>query len=1253
MTTSQPVPRVLISGGSPSLSVPPGLPLRLHAEAHLSACFPAELADGATMRFQWTAQGGGPVPRWERAGPLDQTLALQFFSSELKAGWASTPPGGWGRIAPAGWDSINRTGRVLYLPGSSLVAGENYSLTVSAYVESGRHPHEDGVLAASADVQLLVRQPSVHATINGCDRMVHRDETVTLIVDTERFPAGDGWRHVWLCMPSPCAVNGSDLERSLLVDVESGHSGHGTEATLTFDANDLHPAAANLPLANFTFVFVAQSSTGLERVHDVCELQFAHTTAPSLHRFPSDDGLQLRIHPVDAPTSTGRHNPGAHLVLRGELAVRNGTQTAGVAVTGQGALLEWSAFPPVSGMVIGWRGGELILPAGSLGGGGGVYTFWLHARHAAGEAAAAGASLTIEVNEPPQHVEGGGGALSVSPRIGEALATAFSLRAAGWSDVPDDLPLSYRFEQLYGTAHASAPSVAPLADKSLARILTTSLPPGCTAVRVVVSDVHGCNAEPAEVRLTVRGDAHWVDAAARSTRSLAAMQRAIAVGAAAEALALGHAVGISLANFTQGSDPRISELHPAAWYRAELLNAQVLGLRVSDASVATLPPPDSPEGDSTQVPVAMQREEWAAWRLAGHAPLRAQLITALVDVSRLHPPSEVELLMHALSLDAALSSPSELSGRHDTLQLGLAHAEWLLSQSRVLGLPADLQAPLANALSHLLSAIVSAPLLYALSAPGAEGTPALTPRFHWPLLIDGREEISRSAESVVSLVPDSWHGAPRQVAAFAGRAEEGVSYARLPVTGLSFAALSVTAWVRVGRQMADWVSLWSFGAPDFFRCDLSNSGDAQLWSDTNPTARVSSAYGSPQLTLRDGRWHHLAAVYDQARKSVALYVDGLRLRGTYSGADGARFSPQEGALEPRELAIGHSPWSHPRAVTDVRIADVKLWNGVLSQAHISEEVAAAGGSSPPPPPPSPPPPDGAQFAPETASKALGRAKLSSAALVGLAVELGRQVLTGAAVGESPRGFSSALIRGSLQRHVGLSLAGASLSLSLPHAAAPTMVRLPASLQLSVPPPPPQPVSSSTRRRSLAAAQLNGLDYETLDVLLVSYGVDLYAWRSDGAYAAHAISDVVSLLVFDSAGSAVRLATPSEPLRWDVPITSAQPWRDDDIPNPTSRDAVGSNASGANTSADAQCYGWPAATCNRHGQCTAGRCACQSNFVDQDCRRAPERPSTPALARPAHLPCHACHACRLAASHIRRVWLCLLERPLRSSHIRPL
>ena len=80
--------------------------------------------------------------------------------------------------------------------------------------------------------------------------------------------------------------------------------------------------------------------------------------------------------------------------------------------------------------------------------------------------------ITIVVNVPPS-----GGSFSVAPPRGEALVTPFRFLALGWTDEPQDLPLSYRFayQIMSGQPELEVGSL------STSNTIVTDLPPGLSS----------------------------------------------------------------------------------------------------------------------------------------------------------------------------------------------------------------------------------------------------------------------------------------------------------------------------------------------------------------------------------------------------------------------------------------------------------------------------------------------------------------------------------------------------------------------------------------------------------------------------------------------------------------------------------------------------------------------------------------------------------------------------------------------------
>ena len=433
-------------------------------------------------------------------------------------------------------------------------------------------------------------------------------------------------------------------------------------------------------------------------------------------------------------------------------------------------------------------------------------------------------------------------------------------------------------------------------------------------------------------------------------------------------------------------------------------------------------------------------------------------------------------------------------------------------------------------------------------------------------------------------------------------------------------------------------------------CELSYSADPQLWSSSsNPSARVSTAYSTtPKTTLRDGGWHHLAAVYDGARRTASLYVDGQRLVGTFASSTGLAFTPA--FTPPQSFAFGHSPWTSADVHTDVTLRDLRVWGGALLPEQVTAEVAAFGVSSPPPPAPSPPhfdsAQDGAQVAPLSPTDALETARAASVGLISSLEMFTALLLRGRLAGEPPLVLATPKLHVMALRATVASLRATNLTLPLSYApTTPLHVALPPRLQL----------------RDAASGALVPED-TLVDVALVAWGMEMHGWRpgwrlgigtlSDGPIASTLLNastlSNVSMLSVRAVADGARLSlhtTDDEPISVSIPVAEA-PWplgsaaegarmhslqEDEELLArarhsaallrlsggasswaSSSSTAVGSNgttilsvAVGTGTTttsvaAEPECYGAPLNTCNERGACVYGHCVCEVGYVGANC-----------------------------------------------------
>jgi len=138
-----------------------------------------------------------------------------------------------------------------------------------------------------------------------------------------------------------------------------------------------------------------------------------------------------------------------------------------------------------------------------------------------------------------------------------------------------------------------------------------------------------------------------------------------------------------------------------------------------------------------------------------------------------------------------------------------------------------------------------------------------------------------------------------------------------------------------------WVNLSHLGGYQTFVSQDGNQVSGfylQLRGDTGRFAFTRIAYDSPKalgtiasassIVPQSGVWYHLAGVYDAARQTISLYVNG-RLQQTQS------FVPNWQASGP--LAVGRAKYAgNPVDFVSGRIDDVRTYLGVLSASEIAE-----------------------------------------------------------------------------------------------------------------------------------------------------------------------------------------------------------------------------------------------------------------------------------------------------------------------------
>jgi hypothetical protein len=185
------------------------------------------------------------------------------------------------------------------------------------------------------------------------------------------------------------------------------------------------------------------------------------------------------------------------------------------------------------------------------------------------------------------------------------------------------------------------------------------------------------------------------------------------------------------------------------------------------------------------------------------------------------------------------------------------------------------------------------------------------------LVLDGR--------AAAAVVPDE----PFRVA---GETKTRAHYIDTGLDGQE--AFTLTAWVRLDRLPAEgrWFFLWS--KEGAYRLGVGDDGRVMLAAGTTdvawygPGAKTES---NPGAIAADGKWHHVAGVYDGRR--LRAYVDGKEVA--------VNDKPISGAIADTDspLRLGNSRKSH--AGLAGRLEDVRLYYGAMAPATIADRAAVA------------------------------------------------------------------------------------------------------------------------------------------------------------------------------------------------------------------------------------------------------------------------------------------------------------------------
>jgi hypothetical protein len=348
----------------------------------------ARLEDGVPMIYV----EGGPLVQANPTSDLHLSVAVKAS----KCGSAN-PSYAWSAVSasdgvmPAITKSLTRR---LYIPKNTLRAGIDF-----VYKTSAESSINGRTFVVTSDLLIRVNRLSLFARIYGGSRAISVSDSAELRVEilgnAESLPS----RTVqWGCEPFPCFTNG-DL--TLLVDSE----------TITIPPGTLVPGP---------YKFSATVSA-----------QFGDTY------FTSSAYVVIYVTPAAQPRAQAKMPAAQYQDSKADIALEGKPES----FTDPTFLFEWrqlrggDAFDPAKMMTLSAQFGDTMLFRSKALMEGASYRFRLEIKSAGGVGFA---EVDMLINAAPS-----GGYFTVFPPSGFAVDTDFQLEAGSWTDVLDNLPLTY------------------------------------------------------------------------------------------------------------------------------------------------------------------------------------------------------------------------------------------------------------------------------------------------------------------------------------------------------------------------------------------------------------------------------------------------------------------------------------------------------------------------------------------------------------------------------------------------------------------------------------------------------------------------------------------------------------------------------------------------------------------------------------------------------------------------------------------
>ncbi|MFI6485482.1 LamG domain-containing protein [Nonomuraea sp. NPDC050663] len=148
------------------------------------------------------------------------------------------------------------------------------------------------------------------------------------------------------------------------------------------------------------------------------------------------------------------------------------------------------------------------------------------------------------------------------------------------------------------------------------------------------------------------------------------------------------------------------------------------------------------------------------------------------------------------------------------------------------------------------------------------------------------------------------------------------------------ASFTVSAWAKLDAASTAWQTVLSQDGTQASGFQLRYRGDRKQWSfalpqSDTPDYDTISVEPDENTLANEGEWTHLAGVYDQAAKTISLYINGARV------AEKANVQATWNAPGALQIGRGKQRGTHNHPFAGA-IDDVHVWSGIRTREQIRD-----------------------------------------------------------------------------------------------------------------------------------------------------------------------------------------------------------------------------------------------------------------------------------------------------------------------------